>query len=198
MEDPLAVCVTTPYGSHDAGTAGFATRAFQIAQTDVVRSGAIEAAIPYLDPFIGTRKVKRWDVSSECFSAAMTLHEMATGALPRWGDGRSLPNLISEEVAIRPELFPADLRDRFVDFFQTALRRDYSERFDNPADMLNAWNDIFATIDVRYPEPSSTDTAFVLNEKMAIDEGTQLILLNLSGRARPTQDRHHCEHPDLG
>lgn len=79
--------------------------------------------IPYLDPFLNNRKVKRWDFSSECFSAGMTLHEMATGTLPRWGDGRSLPHLIPDEVTLRPELFPADLRDRFTAFFQKALRR---------------------------------------------------------------------------
>lgn len=41
----------TPYGGHDAGTAGFPTSGFQIAQTDVVRSGALQAA-----PDMGVRQ----------------------------------------------------------------------------------------------------------------------------------------------
>lgn len=144
--------------------------------------------IPYLDPFLSNRKVKRWDVSSECFSAALTLHEMATGVLPRWGDGRSLANLIPDEVAIRPELFPADLRDRFKAFFEKALRREYTERFDNPTQMLEAWRAIFVTID--HPATMGTaDAPFVLDDQMAIGEGTQLILLGLSTRLSNALDR---------
>jgi serine/threonine protein kinase len=144
--------------------------------------------IPYLDPFLSNRKIKRWDISSECFSAALTLHEMATGVLPRWGDGRSLPNLIPGEVTIRPELFPADLRDRFKVFFEKALRREYTQRFDNPAQMLEAWREIFATID-RPAAATTTDAAFVLDDQMVIGEGTQLILLGLSTRLSNALDR---------
>lgn len=39
------------------------------------------------------------------------------------------------------ELFPAGLRERFARFFEQALRRDYAERFDNPAEMLKACAD---------------------------------------------------------
>ena len=76
----------------------------------------------YLDPFISERKVKRWDVSCELFSVAVTLHEMTTGVLPQWGDGRSDPASIKNEVTIRPELFDPDLRERFVPFFEKALK----------------------------------------------------------------------------
>ena len=44
---------------------------------------------PYLDPFLRRRKPPRWDLYAERFAVAMTLHEMATGALPSWGDGVS-------------------------------------------------------------------------------------------------------------
>ncbi len=104
----------------------------------------------YLDPFISERKVKRWDISSECFSAAMTLHEMATGVLPTWGEGKNIdPASIRAEMTILPERFDPDLRDRFVRFFEKALRRDHRQRFDNPDEMLKAWSDVFATIDDR-------------------------------------------------
>jgi serine/threonine protein kinase len=146
--------------------------------------------IPYLDPFLRNRKVKRWDVSSECFSAAMTLHEMAAGpgAFPHWGDGKSLPHLIADEVKIRPELFPADLRDRFTVFFEKALRREYTQRFDNPTQMLEAWREIFATLD-RPASATTTDTAFVLDDQIPIGAGTQLILLGLSTRLSNALDR---------
>jgi hypothetical protein len=44
-----------------------------------------------MDPFIAERKVKRWDISSECFSAAMTLHEMATASCPLGETGEATP-----------------------------------------------------------------------------------------------------------
>ena len=53
---------------------------------------------------------------------------MATGSLPKWREDSTLPNLIPDEVTIRPELFPADLRDRFKAFFEKALRREFTER----------------------------------------------------------------------
>jgi serine/threonine protein kinase len=149
----------------------------------------------YMDPFIAERKVKRWDISSECFSAAMTLHEMATGVLPTWGDGRSDPASVKGEVIIQPERFDPDLRDRFTNFFQTALARDFRDRFDNPDEMLKAWGEIFATIDERKPtrttHPEQDDdaegAAFELPQ--TVTPGTQLVLLGLSTRLLNSLDR---------
>jgi serine/threonine protein kinase len=154
----------------------------------------IKAGTPgYLDPFISERKVKRWDVSSECFSAAMTLHEMATGVLPAWGDGKSDPASIPGEVRIQPERFDPDLRDRFTRFFGKALRRDYRERFDNPGEMLKAWNDIFAEIDERkataHPDTSDEEGAPTFLIPDHLTPGTQLVLLGLSTRLLNTLDR---------
>jgi hypothetical protein len=107
---------------------------------------------PYLDPFIRERKLKRWDVRSELFSAAMTLHEMATGVLPKWGDGKTKTSLTKGEVNIVGELFPVRLQGRFVEFFEKALRRNFAERHDNPTEMLGAWTGLFETIDEPTPE----------------------------------------------
>lgn len=151
--------------------------------------------LSYMDPFISERKVKRWDISSECFSAAMTLHEMATGVLPTWGDGKSDPASVKGEVNIQPERFDPDLRDRFAQFFQKALQRDFRKRFDNPGEMLKAWSDVFATIDARkptgthHPAPGDAgeDVAFDLPD--LITPATQLVLLGLSTRLLNTLDR---------
>ncbi len=140
----------------------------------------------YMDRFISGRKVKRWDVSCELFSAAMTLHEMATGVLPQWGDGKSDPASINDEVTIRPELFDPDMRDRFVPFFTKALRRDYRERFDNPAGMLEAWRNIFSAIDRSATEH---EEEFAPSIPESVQAGTQLVLLGLSTRLLNTLDR---------
>ena len=142
--------------------------------------------LAYLDPFISERKIKRWDVSCELFSAAMTLHEMATGVLPQWGDGKSDLASIKDEVTIRSELFDPDLRERFVPFFEKALRRDYRERYDNPEAMLKAWDQIFVAIDQPRTEH---DEEFAPQIPVNITVGTQLVLLGLSTRLLNTLDR---------
>ncbi|MCX6924835.1 MAG: protein kinase, partial [Verrucomicrobia bacterium] len=148
---------------------------------------------PYLDPFLCERKVKRWDTNAELFAAAMTLHEMATGVLPKWAEG-SVPSLTKGEVKIVGELFPAGLRERFTGYFQRALRRNYQERFDNPAEMLLAWSGLFQTIDEPARKTTTAATAhpedgvpFVLPEK--VTEKTQLVLLGLSTRLSNALDR---------
>jgi serine/threonine protein kinase len=148
---------------------------------------------PYLDPFICERKVKRWDTGSELFAAAMTLHEMATGVLPKWGDGKTEVSLTKGEVEIVGELFPAGLRERFAQFFQRALRRNFADRYDNPGEMLAAWTSVFETIDEPARKTTSHTThlaeglPFELPEKITVN--TQLVLLGLSTRLTNALDR---------
>ena len=148
---------------------------------------------PYLDPFICERKVKRWDTSAELFAAGMTLHEMATGVLPKWGDGKTEVSLTKGEVKLVGELFPSGLRERCTGFFQRALSRNFSDRFDNPGDMLVAWTGLFETIDepTRKPTALTThadeDVPPVLPEKLMLS--TQLVLLGLSTRLTNALDR---------
>jgi len=152
--------------------------------------------LAYMDPFIAERKVKRWDISSECFSAAMALHEMTTGVLPTWGgDGKSDPASVKSEVNILPERFDPDLRDRFTAFYRKALSRDFRDRFDNPGEMLKTWNDIFANVDERkkttttHPESDDDDASEVFELPQHVTPATQLVLLGLSTRLLNTLDR---------
>ncbi len=103
----------------------------------------------YLDPLLPLRKPPRWDLHAERYAAAVTLYELATGVMPRWGDGQTEPSQLSPEIeiSIEPELFDAGLRDRLTDFFRTAFRRDISERFDNAEEMLRAWRHAFEGIE---------------------------------------------------
>ncbi len=41
----------------------------------------------YLDPFLGTNRRPAYDDHAERYAAAVTLHEMASGQRPVWGDG---------------------------------------------------------------------------------------------------------------
>ena len=98
----------------------------------------------YLDPALPRRK--RWDLAAERYAAAATLFEMATGTLPRWGDGRSEPSQLDCEATVDEELFDPTLRDALVPFFRKALRRNARERHDNADEMLRAWRDCFAAL----------------------------------------------------
>jgi hypothetical protein len=72
---------------------------------------------------------------------------MASGSLPRWGDGQSDPALVDGEVTLDTELFDPHIRERLTDFFNRALRRNPPERFDNAEQMLKAWRAVFADLD---------------------------------------------------
>ena len=98
---------------------------------------------PYLDPFLSLRRPPRWDLYAERFALAITLYEMVSGDLPRWGDGKTAPAMLDFEATLDIERFDPHLRDGLTAFFEKGLRRDYKERFDNAEEMLRAWRRVF-------------------------------------------------------
>jgi serine/threonine protein kinase len=155
------------------------------APADRIRAGTV----PYLDPFLALRKPPRWDLHAERYAAAMTLYEMATGTLPRWGDGKSDPAVLDCEVALDGDLFEASLRERLTAFFEKALRRDFRRRFDNTEEMLRAWRRAFehldrSTITTEHGDEATLDAAIAA----AVPE-TELAALGLSTRAINALDR---------
>ena len=110
---------------------------------------------PYLEPFLIDRRPRRWDLQAERFAAAVTLYEMSTGTLPRWGDGQSNPAMVKEEARIDSELLDAPVRTPLTAFFQQALARAPKERFDNAEEMLSAWRRAFEVAD----RPATTTSA---------------------------------------
>lgn len=102
---------------------------------------------PYLDPFLKDAARRRWDLHAERFAAAVTLYEMATGTVPKWGDGKSDPALLSCEATIDGELFEPSLRDGLSAFFAKALARSVKERFDTCEEMLKAFSHLFREVE---------------------------------------------------
>jgi serine/threonine protein kinase len=158
---------------------------FSLSQTplDNIRAGTE----PYLDPFLMLRKPPRWDLHAERFAAAMTLYEMATGTLPKWGDGQSHPALLDCEATLNAEFFDPNLRDSMLEFFEKALRRDYSRRFDNAEEMLRTWRHIFEDVD----QPAAgAEADFDIEVALSNStQTTQVITLGLSTRAANALDR---------
>jgi serine/threonine protein kinase len=118
---------------------------FSLARTpnENIRAGTT----PYLDPLLPLRRPARWDLHAERYAAAATLHELATGTLPRWGDGATDPSHLTCEITIDAELFDASLRERLSEFFRKAFRRDVALRFDNAEEMLTEWRHCFENIE---------------------------------------------------
>ena len=104
---------------------------------------------------------------------------MATGATPRFGDGLSDPASVPDEAAIDGSMFDPAHADALAAFFRTALARDARQRHASAADMLSAWQAVFAgspTLD----EPAETTAEAALRlmndaEALArsIDSGTR-------------------------
>jgi serine/threonine protein kinase len=145
----------------------------------------IAAGTPqYLDPFLGPPRRPRFDLAAERFAAAVTLYEMATGVLPRWGDGIANPATIPDELTIRPELFDQAIAERLGGFFARALAREATERFDTIEEMADAWRLIFKDIGPAGP-PEQTGT----QPAQAITQDTPLDLVGLTNRARSALER---------
>jgi serine/threonine protein kinase len=122
----------------------------------------------YLDPFLRIRKLPRWDLYAERYAATVTLYEMATGALPVWGDSNSAPDMLDCEVTLNTDAFDPNLRDELTAFFAKAFRRDIRERFDNAEEMLRHWRRVFDTA----RRPDTTPDVFDAVARLATASST--------------------------
>ncbi|MEH1014282.1 BREX system serine/threonine kinase PglW [Micromonospora sp. CPCC 206060] len=105
----------------------------------------------YLDPFLGTANRPVYDRHAEWYALAVTLHEMASGELPFWGDGGTEPQLTKGPPVLAVEAFDPAIRDGLADFFELALHRDSRARFGSLKDMRDAWQQVFRRSDASTP-----------------------------------------------
>lgn len=122
---------------------------------------------PYLDPFLADSDRGRYDGAAERFAAAVTLFEMATGRLPRWGEDAN-PLAISDEVTVDESMFDPAVADRLVTFFVRALARRVGARYATAEEMADAWRDIFRNVPragtVTMPEAPALTVDTLLSE----------------------------------
>ncbi|WP_200302142.1 BREX system serine/threonine kinase PglW [Streptomyces adelaidensis] len=111
----------------------------------------------YLDPFVDVITRGSYDSHAERYAVAVTLHQMASGELPKWGDGSVLPRMTVPKdwpyPTIAAEAFDPAVRDGLVAFFQKALHRDAGQRFPELKPMRDAWRKVF--LDASQTVPSS-------------------------------------------
>jgi serine/threonine protein kinase len=147
----------------------------------------------YLDPFLAERETRRWDPAADRYAAAATLHEMATGSRPVWGDGRTDPLHVDEQQPrLDVELFDPAVRDGLREFFGRALHRMPSRRFDTAEQMRQAWRAVFAPATrpaTNTDEDRAADAATLERLADAADEHTPVVELGLSGAATSALER---------
>ncbi|MGK5499880.1 BREX system serine/threonine kinase PglW [Streptomyces sp. URMC 125] len=114
----------------------------------------------YLDPFVDVITRGSYDSHAERYAVAVTLHQMASGELPKWGDGSVPPRMTDAKEwpypTIAAEAFDPAVRDGLVAFFQKALHRDAAKRYPELKPMRDAWRKVF--LDASQTVPSSHRT----------------------------------------
>ena len=127
------------------------------------RADVTSGTTGYLDPFLGTRSRPRYDEQAERYAVAVTLHEMASGEKPVWGNGSSDPKALTDEAPnIAVELFNPSLREGLTTFFHRAMHRDADRRFDSAREMADAWSRVFA--DAERTTPPTTPVTVSIDE----------------------------------
>ncbi len=124
---------------------------------------------PYLDPFLERRPEPSYDHAADRYSAAIVLHELLTGSVPRWGDETKAAYL--SELRLADELFPADSALGLREFFVGAMAAEVSERFNSAAAMRRAWEDAFTKPPETVPSP---DVEAIEARQQAIAENERL------------------------
>ncbi|AOW87765.1 serine/threonine protein kinase [Streptomyces olivaceus] len=151
----------------------------------------------YLDPFLGGSRRERYDDHAEWYAAAVTLHEMASGERPVWGDGQGSPLTATDaELHVADELFDQALRDGLTDFFQRALHRDVEQRYDSLRELQEAWRRLFRTADKAPPATTPATVGMTVEDieeareqaAAAAEPSTPLDAAGLSPRAVSVAD----------
>lgn len=159
---------------------------FDFSLTSVSPDNITAGTLAYMDPFIRDPGRRRWDDQAERFSTALTLYEMAAGALPGWASVEGLPVQLEGELEIDRTLFDPSVRDRMVAFFRRALARDVARRFASAGEMLREWRKVF--------HESRTITTHLDERTCPVAEAqldTQIGLLELSPQALDTLSRRN-------
>jgi len=145
----------------------------------------------YKDPFLKLRKPPRWDLSAERYSAAVTLYEMTLGhgVLPLWGSDKSDPSLTNDKLVIDAEKFDSSVREGLVIFYERALHRDPTKRFDNAYDMQTASRHVFTEAENRKITTTAGEEVVIGVSLEQATLSTPVSALGLSNRARNALER---------
>ncbi len=139
----------------------------------------IKAGTPeYLDPFLTERQPRRWDFAADRYSLGLILHEMATGTLPKWGDGITDPLFATGQAIQAVDLMPEGVRESLPRFLAKALQRAPAERWGSVSEMLDAWAEVFR--DTQHAPTRDTSESYeTIVERLVQLQGPETALLDL-------------------
>ncbi|GAB3156797.1 BREX system serine/threonine kinase PglW [Micromonospora sonneratiae] len=164
----------------------------------------IEAGTPrYLDPFLGTLARPTYDEHAERYAVAVTLHEMASGEVPVWGDDLTNPLHTEGPPVLAAEAFDPAIRSALVGFFHRALHREAAQRHGSLKEMRDAWQQVFrqsdraAPVGSLHPDDEVETTAADRDE--AAGRATRATVLEASGLTpRAVSAAHRLEATTVG
>lgn len=163
---------------------------FDFSLSSVGADNISAGTLAYMDPFIRDPGRRRWDDHAERFSVALTLYEMAAGALPGWTSSEGLPHQLEGELEVDRTVFDPSIRDRMVEFFKRALVRDVRKRFASAGEMLREWRKTFhdARSESLHTTQQPQERTCPISEAQL---DTQIGLLALSPQALDTLSRRN-------
>lgn len=129
----------------------------------------------YLDPHLGIGSRTTYDGAAEQYAVAATLHELASGTTPRWGDDGTAAAFVPE-VTLDEAAFDPAIRGALATFLRRGLAKAASDRFASPSEMRVAWNAVFEAppATVHAPVVTGLDVHVdVVNQLRRIDEGAR-------------------------
>lgn len=144
----------------------------------------------YRDPFLLARE--RWDQAADRYAAALTLYEMLTGILPRYGQGNLSAIATDEAVTIEAERFDAAIREQLANFFAKALARRVEDRHPSAESMRNEWRRCMAGLDASTAhgdDQVQSDETVEQFHYAGLTADSPIDILPLTVRARSALDR---------
>lgn len=158
---------------------------FDFSLTGIAADRKTAGTPAYRDPFLMRRP--GWDAAADRYAAALTLHEMITGVLPRYGKGEGPAITSEEDITLEAERFEAGIRPALEGFFRCALSRDVAVRHPSADAMLLAWRRCFAdSASTGHGDEEVSSEGFDYGR---VDGATPIEALPLTVRARNALDR---------
>lgn len=139
-------------GVHRHARRGLHLTLFDFSLAGASTKDVLTGTFGYRDPFLGMSGRAEYDALADLYSVAATLHEMASGEVPVWGDDGTDARFV-EEATLSTDTFDASLKASLTEFFQIALHRDAAQRFPNAHAMRSAWTAAFQETTRIAPRP---------------------------------------------
>lgn len=157
---------------------------FDFSLSDLDSTAVTSGTAAYRDPHL--RKRGRWDPAADLWSAAVTLYQMVTGAVP--------PRDAEESEAtfrLEAERFDPSVRDRLIEFFDKTFAPEAADRFPSAEVMRVAWVRALERMDERPATPMEAEDLAALRAeaRQRAQPETPVVALHLSPRALNALDR---------